>query len=156
MYFVKGEFNHHPNTRGSGSFVAKWRLWEGGESVEGIYPVLSMGLIRTKLTGRLERSRYLGRSLFLLRPLMLRGQLGACIPCKMRASKRPSAGGGYTRPLLATTISVQKKVECCPHWCYTLLIISWKIGIDRKEYVMKIRDFKIKEIGTIQIDWEKN
>lgn len=30
MYFVKGEFNHHPNTRGSGSFVAKWRLWEGG------------------------------------------------------------------------------------------------------------------------------
>ena len=57
-----------------------------------------MGLIRTKLTGRLEHSRYLGRSLFLLRPLMLRGQLGACIPCKMRASKRPSAGGGYTRP----------------------------------------------------------
>ena len=50
MYFVKGEFNHHQNTRGSGSFVAEWRLRKGGESVEGIY--LSMGLIRTKADGQ--------------------------------------------------------------------------------------------------------
>jgi hypothetical protein len=36
MYFVKGEFNHHPNTRGNGSFVARWRLRKGGEKV-GVY-----------------------------------------------------------------------------------------------------------------------
>ena len=37
MYVVKGEFNHHPNTKDNSSFVAKWRLRKGGERVEGIY-----------------------------------------------------------------------------------------------------------------------
>lgn len=33
----KGEFNHHPNTGGSGSFVAEWRLPKDDESVKDIY-----------------------------------------------------------------------------------------------------------------------
>ena len=45
--------------------------------------------------GRPERSGYLGRSLFLLVPLTLRGQLGARIPCKMQASEHPTASAPY-------------------------------------------------------------
>lgn len=71
------------------------------------------------------------------------------------AVSHQQAGAGIYQAIACYYYQRPKKVECCPHWCYTLLIISWKIGIDRKEYVMKIRDFKIKEIGTIQIDWEK-
>ena len=61
-YYVKGGFTHLIHMTG-GSFVVNGTGRKGGENAR-VYTCPVYGPIRTKLTGRPERSRYPGRSLF--------------------------------------------------------------------------------------------